>query len=86
LAITLDIKLSDDKAALHWTLPDARVNGFAAPRDIPGQTNVNRHQPCCCQFSSQRFANLPPALRSADKGFSNAALHGMSSAEQFFIV
>ena len=27
-----------------------------------------------------RFANLPPAVRSADKSFSKAALHGMSSA------
>jgi hypothetical protein len=34
LAITIDVKLSDDNAARHWTLPDARVDGFAAPCDI----------------------------------------------------
>jgi hypothetical protein len=51
LAITIDIKLSDDVAAGHRILPDAGVNGFAAPRDIAWQTDVNRHKPCC-QFSS----------------------------------
>src|SRR5208283_4983731 len=71
LAITIDIKLSDDEAARRWTLPDARVNGFAAPRDIAWQTDVNRHKPCW-QFPSQRFANVPQTVRSAHKNFSNA--------------
>jgi hypothetical protein len=31
----LDIKPSDDATAWHWTLPDARVDSFAAPHDIP---------------------------------------------------
>jgi hypothetical protein len=71
LAITIDIKLSDDQAARHWTLPDAGVDGFAAPRDIARQTYVNRYQPCC-QFFSQRFANVPRTVRSVPKNFSNA--------------
>jgi hypothetical protein len=41
LAIAIDIKLSDDEAARHWTLPDTRVDGSAAPRDIAWQTDVN---------------------------------------------
>ncbi len=86
LAITIDIMLSDDEAARHWTLPDARVDGFAAPRDIAWQTDVNRHKPCC-QFSSQRFANVPQTVRSAHKNFSNAALaQACHRRKQFFIV
>jgi hypothetical protein len=51
LAITLDIELSDDEAARHWTLPDSGMNGFTTPSDVAWQTNVNRSKPCC-QFSS----------------------------------
>src|SRR5271157_3436817 len=81
LAITIDIKLSDDEAARHWTLPDARVDGFAAPRDIAWQTDVNRHKPCC-QFSSQRFANVPPTVQSTHKNFSNDVI-GVSNISLF---
>jgi hypothetical protein len=72
LAITIDIKLSDDEAARHWTLPDARVDGFAAPVDIAWQTDVNGQKPFC-HFSSRRFASVPQTVRSAHKNFSKAA-------------
>jgi hypothetical protein len=65
--------------ARHWTLPDARVDGFAAPVDIAWQTDVNGHKPCC-HFSSRRFASVPQTVWSTRKNFSNAALPGMSSA------
>jgi hypothetical protein len=78
LAITVDIKLSDDEAARDWTLPDARVDGFAVPVDIAWQTDVNGHEPCC-HFSSRRFASVPQPFGAPHKNFSNTALQGMSS-------
>jgi len=48
----------------HWTLPDARVDGFAAPVDIAWQTDVNGHEPRR-HFFSRRFASIPQSVRSA---------------------
>jgi hypothetical protein len=59
LAITIDIKLSDDEATRRWTLPDARVDGFAAPHDIAWQTDVNRYKPCCQILTPSVFVQLP---------------------------
>jgi hypothetical protein len=81
LAITIDIKFSDNDVARHWTLPDARVDGFAAPVDIAWQTDVNGQK--CCHFSSRPFASVPQTVRSTGKNFSNAALPGMSGVSNF---
>src|SRR6266403_3385417 len=68
--------------ARHWTLPDARVDGFAAPVDIAWQTDVNGQKPFC-HFSSRRFASVPQTVRSTRKNFPNAALPGMSGVSNF---
>jgi hypothetical protein len=78
LPITIDIELSDEEAAWRWTLPDARVDGFAAPRDIAWQSDINRDKPCCRQFS-----NVPQTARSADKKLPKSALNSLFEPQTF---
>jgi hypothetical protein len=86
LAITIDIKFSDDDAARHRTLPDARVDGFAAPVDIAWQTDVNGHKPCC-HFSSRRFASVPQTVCSTrEKLLEMLRYQACHRRKQFFIV
>jgi hypothetical protein len=79
LAIPVDIKFSDDDAAQHWTLPDARVDGFTAPHDIAWQTDVNGHKPCS-HFSYRRFASLPQTVLEHPQKLFECCATGLSSA------
>jgi hypothetical protein len=79
LAVSIDIKLSDHNAAHHWTLPDARVDSFAAPADIAWQTDVNGYNPCY-HFFSRRFAGVPQTAWSPRKNPSDGALPRFSLA------
>jgi hypothetical protein len=53
LAVTIDVKAPDHDTALRRGFPDTRVDGLAAPCDVPWQTDVDRQKlsyQCCLVF------------------------------------